>query len=78
MIISGSRDYGTVSIKLTHLGNHYTVKIYPRMVYIIKSFHSGVQASISRTLQGANTRVQAAVAIIHNPATIPMNWVDSG
>jgi len=66
MLVPGSRDYGTVNVKLTHLGNHCSVKIYPRMVHVIKSFNSGLQSSIPRTLRGVNTQVQAAVAMIHN------------
>jgi len=46
MIVPGSSDYGAVNIKLTHQDKHYSIKVYPRMVHIIKSFNSGLQSTV--------------------------------
>lgn len=36
MVIPGSMDYGSVHIKLPYKGDRYSVKIYPRLVHVIK------------------------------------------
>jgi hypothetical protein len=40
--------------------------IYPRIVHLIKTFYSGIQGSILKTLHGVHTQVQAARTMINH------------
>jgi hypothetical protein len=65
MIIPGSRDFGTANITMTYRNKHYSIKIYPRMVHVIKSFNSHLQTTVPRTLHGLKIQLQAALTMIH-------------
>ncbi|GFZ44301.1 hypothetical protein JCM24511_02023 [Saitozyma sp. JCM 24511] len=66
MLIPGSRDYGTVNLRASHRGRHFSVKVYPRLVHVIKSFNSHLQGGIPRTLRGVRNQVAAALRMIHS------------
>ena len=66
VMVPGSQDYGTVNLDVTHHSRHYTVKVYPRLVHLIKSFNSRLQASIPKTLNGVRIQVAAALRMIHS------------
>jgi hypothetical protein len=66
MLVPGSRDYGTVNVKMIHRNQHYSLKIYPRMVHVIKSFNSQLQKTIPQSLHGVKTQLQSAVNMVNN------------
>ncbi|RSH83632.1 hypothetical protein EHS25_005536 [Saitozyma podzolica] len=66
MLVPGSCDYGTVNLRQSHRGRHFSIKIYPRLVHVIKSFNSHLQGGIPRTLRGARNQVEAALRMIHS------------
>ena len=66
MLVPGSCDYGTVNLRQSHRGRHFSVKIYPRLVHVIKSFNSHLQGGIPRTLRGVRNQVEAALRMIHS------------
>jgi hypothetical protein len=65
VLVPGSRDFGTVNLKLSHDNQHYAIKIYPRIVHVMKSFNSKLQGSIPKTLGGARKQAEAARTILH-------------
>lgn len=66
MLIPGLGNYGTVNIKTTHRNRHFKIKIYPRLVYVIKLFNSRLQGSIPKTLQAIRNQAAGAVCMILN------------
>jgi hypothetical protein len=40
MLEPGSGNYGTVNIKTTHRDRHFKIKVYARLVHVIKSFNN--------------------------------------
>lgn len=66
MLVPASQDYGSVNIRVRHNGHNYSVKIYPRLVHVIKSFNSHLQGSVPKTLSGVRKQVQAALRMIHS------------
>jgi hypothetical protein len=66
MLVPASLDYGSVNLRLSHKGQHYSVKIYPRLVHVIKSFNSHLQGGIPKTLRGVRTQVRSALTMIHS------------
>jgi hypothetical protein len=66
MLVPGSRDYGTVNMKITHRNQHYEIKVYPRVVHSMKSFKSRLQATVPRTLFGVHNQVSAVANMINS------------
>lgn len=66
ILVPASQDFGSVNLKVLHNGQKYSIKIYPRMVHVIKSFNSHLQGSIPKTLSGVRNQVQAALRMIHS------------
>lgn len=66
MMVPGSRDFGTVNGKVNHERRSFTVKIYPRLVHVIKSFNSHLQGGIPKTLGGLRNQLNAALKMIHD------------
>jgi hypothetical protein len=66
MLVPGSCDYGTVNLRQSHRGRHFSIKIYPRLVHVIKSFNSHLQGGIPRTLRGVRNQLEAALRMIHS------------
>ena len=65
LLVPGSRGYGTVNLKVTHNAQKFSVKIYPRLVHVIKSSNSQLQAGIPKTLYGILKQRAAALRMIH-------------
>jgi hypothetical protein len=66
MLVPGFCDYGTVNVRESHHGRHFTVKIYPRLAHVIKSFNSHLQGGIPWTLRGVRNQQEAALRMIHS------------
>ena len=66
MMVPGSLDYGTVNIKASHQLRHFSVKIYPRIVHVIKSFNSRLQGGVPKTLNGVRYQLGSALRMIHS------------
>lgn len=66
IMIPVSLDYGTINIKATHKRRKFQIKIYARLVHVIKSFNSHLQGSIPQTVSGVRNQVQAGLSMIHN------------
>lgn len=71
MAIPGSLDYGSVSVNMTWKGQSYHVKVYPRLVHVIKSFNSRLQGEPVTTLYGLRRRLEACNKMIHHLSTVP-------
>ena len=69
MVIPASLDYGTVNITAQYQRRNFSVKIYPRIVHVLKSFNSSLQGGIPRTTNGMRRQVRAALTMIHNLTT---------
>jgi hypothetical protein len=57
-------DYGTVNLKVTHNQRKFRIKIYPRMVHVMKAINSRLQGNIPRTLKGVRGQVAGALRMI--------------
>jgi hypothetical protein len=66
MLVPGSGNFGTVNITSTYQGRQFKIKIYPRLVHVIKSFNSRLQGSVPRTLQGVRNQVASAQRMVHS------------
>lgn len=66
MLVPGSGNFGSVNIKGIHRGRYFSIKIYPRLVHVIKSFNSRLQGSVPRTLQGVRNQVGSASRMVHS------------
>jgi hypothetical protein len=63
MLVPGSCDYGTANVRQSHRGRHFSVKIYPRLVHVIKSFNSHPYKAGSQEhceVYGTNWRLPSA------------------
>ncbi|EKD03186.1 hypothetical protein A1Q2_02512 [Trichosporon asahii var. asahii CBS 8904] len=66
MVIPGSLDYGSLLVDINYAGQQYRVKIYPRLVHVIKSFNSRLQGEPITSLFGLRRRLTACDKMIHN------------
>jgi hypothetical protein len=66
MMIPGSGGYGTVNIDATHGSRHFSLKVYPKVIHVIKSFNSRLQGAVPKTLQGVRNQVAASLRMIHS------------
>lgn len=66
MLVPGSNDFGTVNIKAVHEHRNFTIKVYPKMVHVIKSFNSRLQGGIPKTVSGVRNQVAAGLRMIHS------------
>jgi len=66
ILVPGSRDYGTVNLEVKHQARHFSVKIYPRLIHVIKSFNSHLQGGIPKTLRGVQSQAAAGLRMIHS------------
>ena len=66
MLVPGSRDFGTLNIKITNHNQNVSVKIYPRLVHVIKSFNSRLQGGIPRSMYGLKNQISRALKMIHD------------
>jgi hypothetical protein len=75
MVIPASLDHGTVNITAQYERRNFSVKIYPRMVHVLKSFNSHLQGGIPRTIHGMRRQVKAALTMIHNLSSKDDKWL---
>ena len=66
---SASLDYGTVNITARYKHRNFSVKIYPRIFHVLKSFNIHVQGGIPKTIHEVRRQVTAALNKIHNLST---------
>jgi len=66
MLVPGSGGFGSVNAKVKYGARHFSVKVYPLLVHVIKSFNSHLQSSVPKTLSGVRHQVEAAVRMIHS------------
>ncbi|RXK34714.1 hypothetical protein M231_08030 [Tremella mesenterica] len=71
MIVPGSLDYGSILVDIVYKGTNYKVKIYPRLVHLIKSFNSRIQGDIPRTMDAVRKRGKACFKMIHRMGSVP-------
>lgn len=67
----GGQGYGSVQVNTTYNDIPFKVKIYPRIVHVIKSFNSRLQGETLKTLAGVKKRKAATLAMIQDLYTIP-------
>lgn len=66
MVIPRSMDFGSVKVILTYDEKEYTVKIYPRLVHVIKSFNSNPHPHNPNITQTLKERRSALGVMIDN------------
>jgi hypothetical protein len=71
MLSPASRDFGSVQTTVVWEDTTYKVKIYPRLVHVIKSYNSRLQGEILKTLYGAKARFKASVNMVQLLSQVP-------
>ncbi|OWZ27404.1 hypothetical protein C347_06199 [Cryptococcus neoformans AD2-60a] len=56
MITPRSLGFGSIKIELRYQGENYTIKIYPRLTHVLKSFHSKLNARDPRSVKTLKDR----------------------
>lgn len=62
-------DFGSVKVILTYDGKEYMVKIYPRLVHVIKSFNGNLNPhdpNITQTLKERRSTLGAMIDNLRN------------
>jgi hypothetical protein len=78
MMVPGSRDCGSVKMKLSHENQHFDVKVYPRLDHVIRSFNAKLQSTVSKTLPRVATQLQGAITMVRHLSGCQMGiWEDS-
>lgn len=70
MIIPGSLDYGSVQIITRFKHRDFRIKIYPRLVHVIKSINSRLQGEPPQTVRNIKRKGAAAQAMVQELTTI--------
>jgi hypothetical protein len=65
MLIHASQNFGSIETTMMLQETLYKVKVYPRLVHVIKSFNSRIQGEPLLTLLGAKKRAKACVNMAH-------------
>ena len=76
MIIPGSLDYGSVQVDVQYHNRMFSIKLYARLVHVIKSMNSQLQGPIPKTVHGVKTKGKAALRLIHGLAKIRDKDID--
>nr|XP_018263419.1 uncharacterized protein I303_04913 [Kwoniella dejecticola CBS 10117]OBR85577.1 hypothetical protein I303_04913 [Kwoniella dejecticola CBS 10117] len=71
MIIPGSLDYGSFNLKVTYNSKIYTIKIYPQLVHVIKSYNSKLQRNVAKTVAGIKKNSNMALQLIQQLSKTP-------
>lgn len=71
ILIPASKDYGTICMYPEWQGVNYKVKVYPRMVHVIKSINSKLQGQVPRQVRSVRTRGDASLEMIQKLSAIP-------
>lgn len=64
MVIPGSCDFGSIQITARSKGTDYRIKIYPRLVHVIKSINSRIEGEPPKTVQNIRRKGNAAIKMI--------------
>lgn len=75
MVIPGSLDFGSVHATVNWKGKEYKVKIYPRLVHVIKSFNSRFQGEPLMTVAAARKKLQVCDKMIDSLSKRPASEV---
>ena len=70
MIIPGSLDYGSVQVDVQYQNRLYSIKLYSRLVHVIKSLNSRLQGPTPKTVYGVRSKGKAALEIIQGLSKI--------
>lgn len=71
LMAPAGRDYGSVQTNVWYNDTMYKVKIYPRIVHVIKSFNSRLQGEALTKVNGVRRRIKACVQMVQHLAQIP-------
>ncbi|OCF40845.1 hypothetical protein I317_05295 [Kwoniella heveanensis CBS 569] len=71
MIIPGSLDFGSLLIIMRDRGEEFKIKIYPRLVHVIKSYNSRLQGEAVTTVAGLKGRGAACQKMIDRLSKVP-------
>ena len=71
MLIPSSNDYGSILVRTQLNGRSYKVKIYPRLVHVIKSYHSRLQGGKPRSVFTVKAKGKVSGELIHKLASLP-------
>ncbi|EIW69240.1 hypothetical protein TREMEDRAFT_30502, partial [Tremella mesenterica DSM 1558] len=66
MVIPASGDFGSVRLDIKYGGHELSVKVYPRLVHVIKSFNSRLEGVVPKTVFGLRSRGKAAQEVIND------------
>lgn len=66
MVIPGSLDYGSVCVFIRWQRQQYKVKIYPRLVHVIKSINSRFQGEPLKTIAATRKKMRVAEKMVHS------------
>lgn len=64
MLIPISKDFGSISVKMSARGKECRVKIYPRLVHVLKSIRGQLQKYNSKTMSGLMKQMTAAQELL--------------
>ena len=76
MIIPASGDFGSVRVQVRLNSRDFTVKIYPRLVHLIKSHNSQLGATIPKTQYGVRAQGRQALQMISDLAASRLQDMD--
>lgn len=71
MGVPGSLDYGSVLSFIKYMDTSYKIKIYPRLVHVIKSFNSRLQGEKLSSIRTVRRRTRACVQMVKHLSDIP-------
>jgi hypothetical protein len=72
MVCPGSRDFGSVQMSMDYMDTLYKIKIYPRLVHVIKSFNSRIQGEPITNIRGVGKRIKASVQMVQLLSKVPV------
>lgn len=75
MITPGSKDYGSVHMQVKHNNKDYGIKIYPRMVHVIKSYNSRLHGQRPMSIRAIRHRATSAANMIKRLAATPASEI---
>lgn len=64
MVVPASGDFGSVHGRIKYQGSTYKVKIYPRIVHVIKSINSRIQGETLKTIAGLKKRTDSCINMV--------------
>ena len=68
-----SMDFGTVNFKTTYRAHNYAIKVYPRIVHVLKSQKYRMDSKLPKLSRTLRARMQTVEEVIQAMALIPPN-----